>query len=247
MNIKALTKIAGTWIKKNSPSILTGSSIVLSGTAVILGITATPKFMEAIDDREYIRYISKKEKAKLIVKHYWPTALCYLASAACSVFSHNVQARATTALSAACSLTEKAFSDYRKEVENKIGKEEETKIQKEVVEKQQGAEQKIPLHYTVVDPDDDDVLCYDMMSGSYFKSNKTKIGAAINRINELVRMDDSASLNDFYFEVGIPENGVGELLEWRVNDGYAEVSYEEHLSPSGKPALAIKLKGLLFV
>lgn len=250
MHMKPLLNASKIWLTNNKTLVLTGASIVLSGAAVAFGIHATPKYtrkIETLDELKYPQRPTKGDKAKALVKYYWPVAVCYAGSATCAILAHSSDAKkitaltnTTSALTNAYALSEKALQTYKKQVKEELGEEKEHDISEKA--KTVMADQREQLEI-VVDPDDD-VLCYDELTGVYFKSTPEKIRAAMNAVNASIRTDDSATLNDLYFEIGLPEVRIGDMLEWRIDNGYGDVAFKEHLSPSKKPAVCMSLKNL---
>ena len=92
----------------------------------------------------------------------------------------------------------------------------------------------------VIPSEDELMLCFDAVTGRYFESNRGRIEAAVNRINKQIMKDEVATVNDFYYELGLePASGLG-LLGWTFEFGDPEelcVTFGTRMGPNDKPAL----------
>ena len=81
--------------------------------------------------------------------------------------------------------------------------------------------------------------CYDVLFGRYFKSDRNKIERAVNELNRRMLTDQFVSLNEFYYEIGLPGIKIGDELGWNIEKGYIDIQFGSHLSEDGTPCLAI--------
>ena len=84
-----------------------------------------------------------------------------------------------------------------------------------------------------------EVLCYDAISGRYFKSDVDKIRKAENILNKKLMNDMYCSLNDFYDLVGLPFTQLGFELGWNVNDSLVEIEFSTQLSEDDIPCVVV--------
>ena len=82
-------------------------------------------------------------------------------------------------------------------------------------------------------------LCYDVLSGRYFKGDIDKIKKAENELNRQMRDEMYISLNDFYYEIGLENIKLGDELGWNINEGYIDLSFSSQLASDGTPCLVI--------
>ena len=68
------------------------------------------------------------------------------------------------------------------------------------------------------------------------------IKKAVNIINKKLLSYGYLSLNEFYDEIGLPSNDIGEELGWNINDGLIEVYFGSHLTDNGTPCLTIEFE-----
>ena len=68
-----------------------------------------------------------------------------------------------------------------------------------------------------------ETLCYDSLSGRYFKSDIEKIKKAINDVNRRMLNENSVALNEYYVEIGLAAVGIGESVGWDIDKGYLKL------------------------
>ena len=55
---------------------------------------------------------------------------------------------------------------------------------------------------------------------SNFRCSETQLQAAVNKINELILSFDTATVNDFYFEIGLKDTDDGGVFGWNVDSAH---------------------------
>ncbi len=241
-------KTAGAVLSKHSPEILTGIGIAGMVTSTILAVKATPKALDLIAEEEERRKIESKTKvyetlpAKDVIKITWkcyiPSALTCLASTACIIGARSVQTRRTAALATAYKISETALTEYREKVIETIGeKKEQTirdKVAKEKITKDPVANKEIII------TEKGNTLCYDSISGRYFKSDIDKIKKAENELNKKMLNEMYLSLNEFYDELGLRPTSLGNELGWNIDDGLIDIHFSSHLSEDDQPCVVLE-------
>jgi hypothetical protein len=85
-----------------------------------------------------------------------------------------------------------------------------------------------------------DTLCYDTISGRYFKSDIEKIRKIVNDLNLRLRDENSISLNEFYYEFGLDSIKIGDDIGWNISiNGYIEPHFSSQLASDGTPCLVL--------
>ena len=228
-------------IKKHSPKILTGLGIAGMIITTITAVKATPKAMAAIEqkEKEENRELSVKEKIKVSWRYYLPSALTGSASIAALISASSISTRRETALAAAYALSENAFKDYQDKALDIVGEKKEQEIRDAVAKERMD---KVPvINNEIITTGRGDTLCYDALSGRYFKSDIESIRKAENNFNRKMRDDVRMTLNELYDEIGIPAISIGENLGWDINvgRGYVDFEFSSHLTDSGVPCLVV--------
>lgn len=240
-------KSLGRTVSKHTPELLTAFGIANMCAGVVFAVKSTPKAMDILKkaEQEKGEKLTKTEVIEKAWKIYIPTTAFCMAAAACFIGSTTVSGNRYAALSAAYSLSDAAFRDYKDEVKEIVGEQKEQEIHTKTVQKKIDSSpvpEKIPSAFgTAVLPESEQTLCYDTFAGRYFFSDRSSIDKALNELNRLLINEDFASLNDFYDLVGLERTKIGDLLGW--NDisgrGAPKARYSSHLSPNGRPSLAV--------
>lgn len=228
---------------KHSPEILLGLGITGMLSSTILAVKATPKFYELIKDENHIREksgepeLTKKEIVKMAWKPYLPAAVSFSVSAACLIGANSVNAKRNAMLATAYKISERALIEYKDKVIEVVGEEKEKEI-RDKVSKDKVAKDVVE-HKEVIITTKGDTLCYDSISGRYFKSDVDKIKKAENIINHSLICYDYCSLNDFYDEIGLDATEMGSAIGWNVGNGLIEIYFTSQITSDGQPCIVV--------
>ena len=229
-----------TAIKKHSPEILTGIGITGMITTTVMAVRATPKALILIEERKE-EIGAEKLEAMDMVKTTWacyiPAAITGTLSVACLIGASSVNARRNAALATAYTLSESALKDYQGKVIEMFG-EKKNEAVKDAVAKDKVEKNPVVTREVII-TEKGDTLCYDAISGRYFKSDIEKIKKAECELNRQMLDDMYVSLNDFYYEIGLDSVKLGDELGWNVDSGYIDLSFSSQLASDGTPCLVI--------
>lgn len=245
MNATTLAK-AGTLIfcglKKYAPEIMTGLGIVGMVGAAVAAVKATPKAIQLINEKKEeldTDTLSAKESVKASWKCYIPATALAVASAVCLVGACSIHIRRGAAIAAAYAFSESSLRQYKNQVAEQLGSEKAAEIREAAVKAQKQETQasqaaknaaaesgeKSPFREVKIVDCGGSTEFYDCFSGRYFKSDKNKIDKAVNELNRRMRSEEEISLNDFNYEIGLPEVKYGDQLGWKIDHGYIDISY----------------------
>lgn len=229
-----------TAIKKHSPEILTGIGIAGMITTTVMAVRATPKALILIEERKE-KIGAEKLEAMDMIKTAWacyiPAAITGTLSVACLIGASSVNARRNAALATAYTLSESALKDYQGKVIEMFGDKKNEAV-KDAVAKDK-VEKNPVITREVIITEKGNTLCYDAISGRYFKSDIEKIKKAECELNRQMLDDMYVSLNDFYYEIGLDSVKLGDELGWNVDSGYIDLSFSSQLASDGTPCLVI--------
>lgn len=229
-----------TAIKKHSPEILTGIGIAGMITTTVMAVRATPKALILIEERKE-EIGAEKLEAMDMVKTAWacyiPAAITGTLSVACLIGASSVNARRNAALATAYTLSESALKDYQGKVIEMFGEKKNEAVKDAVVKDK--IEKNPVVTREVIITEKGNTLCYDAISGRYFKSDIEKIKKAECELNRQMLDDMYVSLNDFYYEIGLDSVKLGDELGWNVDSGYIDLSFSSQLASDGTPCLVI--------
>lgn len=245
-SLSDIAKSVRTAMKKHSPEILTGIGIAGMITSTVMAVKATPKALKLLDDYKTERD-GQEETTKLspveVVKTTW---ICYIPSVVigsisvlCLIGASSTNMRRNAALATAYTLSESTLKEYQEKVVETIGEKKERAIREEV------AKDKLikdPVREVILTEKGGNTICYDAISGRYFKSDRDKIGRAMNELNRRMRDELYVTLNDFYYEIGLDPTALGDDLGWNIDKGYLDLAFSSHLDANGTPCLVINYR-----
>ena len=245
LNIAKLANDIKSGVSKHSPEILTGIGIAGMVATTVLAVKATPKAIELIKNEKelaesYNEELTSMDKVKVCWKCYIPAAVTGFMSITCLIGASSVNTKRNAALTAAYTLSDSALREYREKVVETIGEKKEKTIKDKISEDtiKQNPVTKSEVYIT----DKGDSLCFEPMSGRYFKSDIDKIKRAKNNLNEKILIDAfnaGVSLNDFYEEIGLPKTSMGENLGWNLDTGIIDIYLSAQITDEGTPCLVI--------
>lgn len=234
----SLVKAIFTMAKKHGPEILTGVGIAGMATAAIVAVKATPKALILLEEKKQelsVDILDAKQTIQVAGKCYIPALVIGVASAGCIIGANSVNLRRNAALAAAYSLSESALRDYKEKVVETVGETKEKAIHEAVCKDRLNRD---PVREVIL-TDAGNTICYDVISGRYFKSDKEKIARAVNELNRRMRDELYVTLNDFYYEIGLDSTKMGDLLGWNIDKGYIDILYTSHLDANDTPCLVL--------
>jgi hypothetical protein len=247
MNLLDIAKQAERYTIANSPVLLTG--IGAAGVVVTAYLTGRAAFLvgKDVNAGHYEPLMEGKEPeyydAVDLVKTYWqdfvPAVAMGTLSVAAIIGAHKVGARRAAAVAAAYSLSEKAFSEYREKVVEKIGEKKNQTIRDEIAQKR--VDDNPASGREIVITGNGDVMCYDSLTGRYFMSSMEAIRKAENEVNLKIinSIGSYVSLTDFYDIIGLSGTSISETVGWN-SDRPLKVSFSTVISDDGRPCLSME-------
>jgi len=257
LNLSNIVKGVRTTMIKHSPEILTGIGIAGMITTTVMAVRATPKAIELIEkekDRQNRELLKKAEEnghdtcnyierlkpidiIKTTWKCYIPAAIIGGLSIACLIGANSVNARRNAALATAYTLSESALKEYQEKVIETIGKKKEQSV-RDAIAKDRIDKNPVSSREVII-TEKGNTLCYDSISGRYFKSDIDKLKKVENELNRRMRDEMYISLNEFYHEIGLNPISIGDDIGWNIDRGYIELNFSSQLTDDGNPCLVI--------
>lgn len=237
--VKGVQKV-GYEIAKNSPGILTGVAVAGIPTLIIVSFNAGMKTKEVIIKNE-VNADDIREEVKAALPYLILPVGIGLGIGACAIGATTISTRRQAAAASLYALSEKAL----KEVEDKyVEQNSERKLEKlhddinaDKVRKNPPKEDQIIVTGL------GDALCYDSLSGRYFKSDIERIRRIQNTINEKINAGEFISVNDYSDMIGLPDTELGWELGWSMQaTGQMDIRFTSCLTENGTPALVIEHK-----
>ena len=239
--LKRTIKSAERVLTKYSPGILTGIGIAGMIGATFMAVKATPKALYLIETKKKeaeVEELTPVETMKTCWKCYIPATLTTVLSAVCLIGASAVSAKRNAALATAYSISEAALREYQEKVVEVIGEKKEKAV-RDAVAKDQIDRDPVTKSEVVIIDSNSNTLCYEPLSGRYFKSTIDKIKKAEIKLDRQMIQEMYVSLNDFYWEIGLDETDLGDKMGWNLSKGYMDLSFSSQLADDGTPCAVI--------
>lgn len=243
MSLSAVLKRLEKFTIDNSPAILTGVGIAgvvgtayLSGKASIKAYELSWAYKDDVREDPDLEQEIKVHYAKKFAKVFAPPVASGVATIACIYGANHISSRRAAAMATAYSLTEKAFTEYKEKVVEKVGEKKEQSYRDEIM--QDRVREHPPEDRTVLVAGGGEVLCYDKFTGRYFRSDMETIRRAENDVNQQIINDGYASVSDLFEHLGLPVTSFSEEVGWNT-DKLLTIQYSTVLSPDNQPCISI--------
>lgn len=245
------------FVKQNSPTIL--SAIAVGGvvsTAVLAG-KGTLKARDLLHEAQSKKYdeVMKKyyadpdmptpsgveltalETLRIVGPCYAPAAIMGAATIGCILGANSINLRRQAALASLYSLSEATLKEYKEKTKEIVGEKKAQKIDDERV---QDVINRNPASTDgIIKTIHGETIFYDTLSGRYFTSDIEFVRRVENDIKSMIFGGDmSASLNDFYYQVGLNGIGLGEDVGWNI-ENLIDLKFTGVLMSDGTPCIAI--------
>lgn len=226
-------------LKSNSPEILTALGV--SGVITTSYLVGKASYQSAEIIRKYDKKSVKldpkqkfKAHTKLVWKLYIPAGISGVVTIGCIIGSTKLNSKRTAAAVTAYSVAERAFSEYKEKVIEEVGKGKERKIRDELA--QDRVIDKPPPSEVVVVAGGH-VLCCELFTHRYFRSDMEALRKAQNELNALIISQIYVSLDEFYDIIGLAYTSNSSNVGWN-SDKMMELQFSTVISESGEPCLA---------
>lgn len=257
VNMKGTGKVILMGAKKKAPAIMIVAGIAGMGVAAYSAYKAGPKALNAIeteknrinderyaeakeknyDNFEEVTGLSVKDTIRVTWKIVMPTLAIFGGSAALILGGNHIWAKRNAVLAAGYAILDKAYQEYTTKAVEVLGPKKEKEIRQAVAD-EHIAKNSAYNNY-IVSTDHGDTLCYDCVTGRYFKSSKDHIDRIVNILNKRMLTEMYISLNEFYMEIEIPPVDIGDSIGWNIDNGLIEPVYSTSLTDDGTPCLVL--------
>lgn len=243
--ITKFIKTSKRFLGKHSPEILTGIGVTGMITSTVLAVTATPKALQLIEERNAIEFekdedfirLGVVETVKTAWKPYIPAALLCIASATCIIGASAVNKKRNAALATAYAISERTLVKYRDKVIETIGEKKEKEVREKIA--QDDVNNNKVSKSQVIITSKGNTLFRDGVSGRYFRSDLDKITKVVNELNRRMNYENYISLDDFYNELGLDSTSNSGYLGWNLDDGHIELDISTCLAENDEPCIVI--------
>lgn len=232
----------GKKVAPHVPDILTATACIgVGATAVMCGkntLTAHD-ILKAYDEEN--PDATTKDRVLKAAPAYIPTIILATATIACIIGARTTSAKQTAALASAYTIATEAAARYRDKVIEVVGEEKAKEVDEKIADEQLKAHPLSEQQPIVVGTGK--VLCFDTLSSRYFMSDMETLRKVQNDMNRIILDDMFASLNDFYYRIGLDPMNLGEELGWTI-DSLIDLKFTSRLSDDGQPCLVVNYESV---
>lgn len=225
MNIRAMGRMTERFVIQNSPAILTAVGVTGAVSSAYLTGRASFKAAEILEDERVARNIrrlahedqielSDREKFDLVWKLYIPAVGTLVLSCGALIMATRIGNRRAAAMTAAYAVSERAFTEYRDKIVEKIGENKERAARDEIA---QDRVTRNPPSSQVIMTGYGEVLCKDEFSGRYFESDMESLRRAENNVNYQILHEDYATVSNYYHNIGLDPTDISDQMGWNTD------------------------------
>lgn len=239
MNLSQITGAVMKGVKNNSSILLSISAGIGTITTAYLTAKATAKSLEVLEEKHNCQLKDlpiRKEDVKLVWTNYIPPALSAVATIACVVGANRIDAKRTLAAQSAFAISQRAFSDYRDKVIEEYGERKDQTFRAAVAEDQVRAN---PPKGELLIAGPGNVLCCEQYTGRYFQSDMQTLKTAVNDLNERLLKHDYATLDDWYYILGLNYTSTSSRMGWG-SEKLLVLEFSTVMTEDGRPCLAFE-------
>ena len=245
--INGLCKQAKILVKENGPLLC----IITAGIGFTGAIGTTAKAtIKAVRRTDYETEkkgapLTKKELFDINWRFYTVSALLWTTSIISLCFAVKGYDKGAKRFAALYAATEAAKKELEEAALSKLGEKQYIALQDEVAKRRMETDpvDKKPIYET----GHGDSLCYDTLSGRYFRCSPDQVRRGVNNFNKHLLTNEALSYNELMYDISIGELediGFGEDVGWNIKDGLLEVRYSSQLAKNGEPCLVLSFPQL---
>lgn len=212
-------------VRAGRENIYRYDSTILMVTGLIGGVAslylmheATKKAEAKIFERqeELGRELTLKEKFQETWRDYAGVGILMIASDACIFAGHHKDISRGAAAYAAYRISEETIEHIDKKLEEEVGERKAAKIRSSANEEKM-REIPVPLDDAIILTGHGSYLCFDRLSGRYFRSSISSIKDAITNANQQLQDEMYVTYNELCDYLDIPMIPLGDDIRWDIN------------------------------
>lgn len=238
MNLTDITHRVVKTIQSHAPEIMSGLAVAGVITTSYLTGKAAYQASKILSEEETIPDDPKekfKEQTRLTWKLYVPAGIAGTCTVAFIIGAAKASGNKTAAAITAYSLSEKAFTEYREKVIEQVGKNKDQKIRDDIAQEHVSGNPVVSKE--VIITGGGDVMCCELYTHRYFKSDMESLRKVENYINQLRLTEMYVTLDELYDEIGLPHTDVSGKIGWNF-ERPLELNFTTVLAENGEPCLA---------
>lgn len=216
-------------LEEHAPTVLSIVGIAGFVSAIVITARVAPKAAHILEES---KTKARKEQAIALAPVYAPVAGLALISTGCILAGGRIHQYRYASVLALLAVSERNLERWQKSIFEEVGEKKAEAVRRRVVE---------PTGDIPQDADLDEVkqLFFDTYTGRYFRAHSVEvIKAAVNEINEMVVGEGFASLNEYYYILGLENTDFGDVIGWSISTGLMSASFDSFLK-NDRPVVSV--------
>lgn len=186
--------------------------------------------------------LEPKEIFLMTWKYYIPTVAMATVTVGAIIFGNKAHNKKYLALMSLYKVAESTIEHTNESIMDIVGdkkaKEIKDKVAEKVVDKKTKETKEAKMTENIIDTGNGTMLCFDSLSGRYFRSDVESIRSAQNSFNTDLIHGYWGSLNDLYDHMSLPAIDLGDLVGWNTAN-MVELHFTSMLGDRKEPCLVI--------
>ncbi len=238
-----LDSVANT-VSEHLPDILFGTSMAAGLGATIYGIAITPKALDKVLDwvvenvpeeqrqslkiSELPKLVPWRMKIKLLWKLYLPAGIGWALSLGTGIASEVIHDRREAAYATVAAVAEESLRDFKESTKEVVGDKKYDEIdaaasQKLIDRERAKGDDYIKNNTICINKKPNPFTIIDDITKRRIVLDYQQLEHAQNNLARIQRSYDWASLNDFYYQLGIEPSSIGNDVGWHIMDGEVDI------------------------
>lgn len=254
MDLKTLThlptlfKTSERVINDHAPAILTIAGVIGTVSTAVLTAKASFKAVDRLHEATIDKAnefegpitnpndvaLTKREMIEKVWTLYMPAVGVGALSCAAIIGANHVNAKRIAVVTAAYSLSEKNFTEYKEKAEEHLGINKKQKVKDEIASDRVARDLDRNDNVVIVEGSGK-VLLHDAYSGRPFPGTIEDVRKAVNDINRNLLREDSQTVSDFYDMIGLKHTSLSDEMGWNQAEPL-EISWTTIDPGNGMPA-----------
>jgi len=227
-------KASKLFASKHSTKILCGLAVIAEIGAVIFAAKEAPVAEKRL--KKLPKNAKKIDKIKAVAPVYLPAAGMLAMAVGCTVGGTVIGLKQLASVTSLYTASSKALTEYQKKVVEKLGEEKAQEIQDAVA--QELINEKPPAVKDIYATGKGDEIFYEPLTSRYFTSSRHEVEEAEIRLNHTILREMEASVNEWFYELGLEPAGLAADKVWDV-DHKLELSFSLAWTPDGRSCTMI--------
>lgn len=224
------------------PGIVLGLGIGCMIMSTLEGIIYAPDAKEAIEEKKKelnVEKLSIVDTIRTGGPYMAPCAAAGITGIVCILTSTNKMINIGAGAMAACTLAETTTRELREKTKELVGSKKNKQIQEAIAEDSLA---KCPkANREVIITGRGNSLCFDKLTGKYFRSNIDSIQKIENKLNSKLNKDDVVTVNEYCWALGISPVKLGDETGWTRYQGLLEFNFTGGISDDGEPCIIVDI------